>query len=121
VYLETPKQLAKRTGISERQIRSLISSGQLEYVKIGCRVHITDGAFERFIEQNKVTPCQRETVAQSCNGLQIEAPGTSHGQSTVAAVSAQRTRQIAQQLKQSSPKKSTSEESAPAQVIPLRA
>jgi hypothetical protein len=59
-YLETPKQLAARTGLSERQIRHLIQTHQLEHVTIGCRVHIPCGAFTRFIEAKKVTPCQDE-------------------------------------------------------------
>ena len=35
--LETPKQLAARVGLSERQIRELIRTRQLEYVQRGCR------------------------------------------------------------------------------------
>ena len=59
-YLETPKQLAARTGLSERQIRHLIQTRQLEHVMIGCRVHIPCGAFMRFIESKKVMPCHDE-------------------------------------------------------------
>jgi hypothetical protein len=118
VCLETPKQLAARVGLSERQIRSLISSGKLEHIYIGSRIR--EGAFESFLEANTVKPCQRETVAPSSNGLQTEVLGTSPGQKTVAAVSAQRTRQIAEQLKQSSPKKSNAEENGSAQVTHLK-
>src|SRR5262249_23570995 len=56
--LETPKQLASRVGSSERQVRYLIETGQLEHVMIGCRVHIPVGAFARFIDARKVMPCQ---------------------------------------------------------------
>jgi len=47
--LETSKQLASRVGFSERQIRYLIQTRQLEHVVIGCRVHIPVGAFARFL------------------------------------------------------------------------
>ena len=117
--LETPKQLAARVGLKERSIRALINSGRLEHVMIGCRVHIPAGAFERFIEANKVTPCQSETTARGCNGLPTGAPITSHGQNAVAATSAALTRQIAEKLKQSSPKKSSAEGSESAEVIHL--
>ncbi len=59
--LETPKQLAERVGLTERQIRHLIKTRQLEHVWIGCRVHVPTGAFARFLEARKVTPCQDET------------------------------------------------------------
>jgi len=38
--LETPKQLAERAGVSERQIRNLIQNGELDSVPIGGRVFI---------------------------------------------------------------------------------
>jgi hypothetical protein len=38
--LETPKQLAARVGLSERQIRELIRTRQLEYVQRGCRGYV---------------------------------------------------------------------------------
>jgi excisionase family DNA binding protein len=41
--LETPKQLAKRTGLSERQIRHLIETGKLEHVPVGSRIFIPAG------------------------------------------------------------------------------
>jgi excisionase family DNA binding protein len=44
VRLETPRQLAARVGISERQVRYLVQSKQLEHVRIGSRVHIPNGA-----------------------------------------------------------------------------
>src|SRR5262245_39674150 len=93
--LETPKQLAARVGLKERSIRNLIQTGQLEHVMIGCRVHIPQGGFERFIEANtkRREPCQRETMDRDFNGSPTEGLTTSPGQRTVAAVSAQRTRQ----------------------------
>jgi excisionase family DNA binding protein len=52
--LETPKQLAKRTGLSERQIRHLIDTGQLEHVPVGCRVFVAAGALEKFVAERTV-------------------------------------------------------------------
>jgi hypothetical protein len=57
--LETPKQLAARIGLSERQVRHLIQTRQLEHVMIGCRVHIPVGAFARFIEATGVAMSRR--------------------------------------------------------------
>ena len=118
--LETPKQLAARVGLTERQIRGLIDSRKLEYVKIGCRVHIPDGAFERFVEQNKVTPCQDETKGQDSSGIVTVQPSTSAGQRTDAAASVRLARQIANKLKSCSPNGSKLGHENEAQVIPLR-
>ena len=41
--VETPKQLARRVGVSEYQIKKLIEAGQLEHVLIVKRVHIPHG------------------------------------------------------------------------------
>ena len=57
--LETPKQLAARVGLSERQVRHLIETRQLEHVRIGCRIHIPVGAFARFLEAWKVIAMPR--------------------------------------------------------------
>jgi excisionase family DNA binding protein len=120
VLLETPKQLAARVGLKERQIRTLIDSGKLEYVKIGCRVHIPDGAFERFIEHNKVTPCQDETKELNFTGAKTGEPSISFGQSTVAAASRQQALQTASKLRQSSRDGSKPDGGQQAQVIPLK-
>ena len=45
--LETPKELAARVNLSERQVRRLIQTRQLEHVMIGSRAHIPSGAFAR--------------------------------------------------------------------------
>ena len=57
--LETPRQLAERAGISERQVRSLITSGRLAHVKIGGRVMVPAGAFELFLETETVKTMSR--------------------------------------------------------------
>ena len=53
--LERPKQLAKRTGLSERQIRHLIETGQLKRVRLGCRDFIPAGEFEKFVVEGTQT------------------------------------------------------------------
>jgi hypothetical protein len=47
--------------VTERKIRHLINTRAIEHVWIGSRVHVPMGAFARFIETNKITPCQDET------------------------------------------------------------
>ena len=116
--LETPKELAARVGVKERQIRHLIDTRQIEHVWIGCRVHIPAGAFTRFLEANKVKPCQDETKDPVSVGSQNASASTSPGPSTVAAASARLARQTASKLKSSSQNGSNSEGGGTAQVIP---
>ena len=101
--LETPKQLAARVGLSERQVRHLIQTRQLEHIMIGCRVHIPAGAFTRFLEATKVSPCQDETRAPGSAGSTSAAASTSPGPSAAAAASAALARQTANKLKSRSP------------------
>ena len=118
--LETPKQLALRIGISERKIRHLIETGQLEHVMIGCRVHIPVGAFARFIEATKVLPCPGETKDHGSAGSTSEAAFTLYGPSEAAAASAALARQTANRLKSSSPNSCNSGTDEQARVIRLR-
>jgi hypothetical protein len=118
--LETPKQLAARVGLSERQVRHLIQTRQLEYVMIGCRVHIPVGAFARFLEARKVVPWQDETRGRDSVGLASVGASTSPGPNTAAAASARLARQTANKLKSSSRNGCNAEDAEPAQVIPLR-
>jgi hypothetical protein len=118
--LETPRQLAKRVGVTERKIRHLINTHAIEHVWIGYRVHVPTGAFARFIETNKVNPCQGETKGPGYVGSTSVAASTSQGPSAVAAASARLVRQTANKLKSSSPNGSTSEGSGTGQLIPLR-
>ena len=120
VRLETPKQLALRVGLSGRQVRHLIETRQLEHVMIGCRVHIPCGAFERFVEERSVKPCQDETRVQGCDGSKSEGAITSPGQSTVGAASAARALQIAKKLKESLPNGFSPESGDMARVIHLK-
>src|SRR4051794_30038568 len=80
VSLETPKQLAARSGLSERQIRSLIRCRQIEHVYVGARVMIPQGALESFIEGKKVRPSWHDkTQEPSSSSAAMAALGTSSG------------------------------------------
>jgi hypothetical protein len=118
--LETPKQLAARIGLTERQIRHLIQTQQIEHVMIGCRVHIPVGAFARFVQAKKVVPCHDETKDRDCDGLPSESASISPGLSEGAAASAAQARQTAGRLKSSSPNSCNSATGEPARVIPLK-
>jgi excisionase family DNA binding protein len=76
--LETPKQLAERVGISDRQVRHLLRTRQLEHVMIGCRVHIPDGAFGRFLASRMVNSCPDEIKALDCDGSRSANDGHHH-------------------------------------------
>src|SRR6516165_4322883 len=118
--LETPKQLAARVNLSEGQVRNLIKTGQLEHIMIGSRVHIPSGAFARFLEAKKVKPCQDAIKDRDSVGSPSASASTSRGPSGAAAASARLARQTANKLKASSRNGCTSEDAAPALVIPLR-
>jgi hypothetical protein len=118
--LETPKQLAKRVGLSERQVRHLIRARQLEYVMIGCRIHIPVSAFALFVQMNKVQPCQDETKVRDCVGSPSGSVSISPGPSEAAAASAALARRNANRLKSSSPSGCSAEDAEAAQVIPLQ-
>ena len=54
--VETPKQLAMRLeNVSERTIRKLIKSGELESVPIGGRIYIPVDAWGRMIERKRTS------------------------------------------------------------------
>src|SRR5262249_18734773 len=87
VRVETLKQLADRVGISLGQARHLVHSGRLQHVRIGARRYVPEGAWERFITDNTVTPCLDATVVPNYAGSQSGSASTSHGPSTAAAAS----------------------------------
>jgi hypothetical protein len=118
--LETPKQLAKRVGLSERQIRHLLQTKQLAHVMIGCRPHIPEGAFGRFLAARMITPCPDETKGQDCGGSPNVSASTLLGPNTAAAASARLARQTANKLKTSLRNGCKEEGAEQAHVIPLR-
>ena len=117
--LETPRQLAERIGVKERQIRHLIETRQIEYVWIGCRVHIPVGAFTRFLEAKKVTPWQDEITDPVYGGSKSANASTLIGPNVAAAESARLARHIANKLKSSSRNGCNAGVAGAAQVIRL--
>ena len=120
VRVETLKQLAERVGISLGQARHLICSGRLQHVRIGARILVPEGAWERFITANTVTLCPDATVAPDYAGSQSASASISPGPTTAAAASAQLARQTANKLKSSSLNGCSGGLSEKAQEIPLR-
>ena len=118
--LETPKQLARRVGITERQVRHLVQVRQLEHVPIGRRIFIPVGAFARFLEAKKVAPCQDETKAPDFAGSPSAAATISSGPREGAVASAALARQTAKRLKSCSDNSSNSGTSERGRVIPLK-
>jgi hypothetical protein len=120
MQVETLKQFARRVGITQGQARRLVQNGQLEYVTIGCRKLIVEGAWEKFITTNKVSVCLDVTQAPDYAGLPNAGSSTSSGANAVAAASAQLARATANKLKSCSPSGCTAEDAEQAQVVPLR-
>jgi excisionase family DNA binding protein len=118
--VETPKQLAKRVGITERQVRYLLQCGELDHVMIGSRIHIPDGAFRRFLASRMVKSCPDETRGPDYRGSRNGVAITSRGPSEAADASARLARQTANKLKSSSQNGCSTEDAERAQVIPLR-
>ena len=56
VELESPRQLAQRTGWPERRIRNLITQRRLRHVRIGSNIYVPAGAVEEFLQANMVAP-----------------------------------------------------------------
>ena len=60
VDLESPRELANRTGWPERRIRNLIAQRRLRHVRIGANIYVPAGAVEEFISRNMVEPLGEE-------------------------------------------------------------
>jgi excisionase family DNA binding protein len=118
--LETPKQLAARVNLSERQIRNLIRKGELEFVMIGSRIHIPADAWSRCIERKRQGKWHDEIKVQGSDTLKIAELTTSPGHSMAAAASAALARQIGNKLRQNSANGCNCEGGAMGQVIPLK-
>ena len=118
--VETPKQLAMRLeNVSERTIRNLIKSGELESVPIGGRIYIPVDAWGRMIERKRTSRWLDATKAPDSNGTAAAPVITSagmRGDATSSALLAQRT---AKKLKSSLRSGSNQDASQTAQVIPL--
>src|SRR5262249_4136259 len=97
-------------------------SGKLEFVQIGGRKFIRNGAWEKFLDANTKGAMQwpDETTVQDSVTSKIAEFSTSPGQSMAAAASAALARQTANSLRSSSPTGSSGKASASAQVIHLK-
>lgn len=118
--LETPRELAERVGVNERRIRHLIHTRKIEHVWIGSRVLIPVGAFSKFVEANKVRPCQEEIRDPVYVGSRSATASTSHGANAVAAASARLAQATANKLKSRSRSSFKPEVDEMALVIPLK-
>ena len=107
-------------GLTDRQVRELISKGRLEYVEIGRRLFVPRSAVDRFIAENTVQSCRDEIQGRVSASLKSEAAFTSVGPKPAAAGSAARARQIANKLKSLSPNSSASVRAPAGRVIPLK-
>jgi hypothetical protein len=54
--LLSPRQLAMRSGWSEKRVRTLIRQMKLQHIQVGSSVLLPSDAIERFVEANMFTP-----------------------------------------------------------------
>jgi hypothetical protein len=119
--VETPKQLATRLeNVSERQIRNLIKSGELESVQIGGRIYVPADAWSLLVERKRKRTWPDETKAHDSNGTVVAVVGTSAGTKLAATSSAALARRTAKRLKSSSQNGCRPDSGNTAQVIPLK-
>jgi excisionase family DNA binding protein len=100
--LETPKQLAKRVGLTEKAVRKLLKGGKLSFVRIGTRLRIPPGTWEVYLKTNVVQPWRDEISDQNFSSSANASASISSGQRVDAAASAALAQQTAQRLKLSS-------------------
>jgi hypothetical protein len=113
-------QTAEVMGLTVSQVRRLVQSRRLEHVLIGQRPFVPKTAIPHFIVENTVQPCRDEIPAPVSASSKSGAAFTSAGQKLAAAGSAARVRQIANELKSSSPSSCASEHAPAGRVIPLK-
>lgn len=118
--LETIKQLAKKVGLKDRQIRELINKGLLDHIPIGSRIMVPVGAWARYVAENVRRSCPDETKARGSGTSLSAGVTTSAGPSEGARASAALALQTAKKLKSLSRNGSGGEPGPPAPVIPLR-
>lgn len=118
--LQTVPQFAEEHGFSVYQVKELIRRGQLRYVWVLSQKRIPEGAFEEYVQNNLVSPCQDETKDRASDGLKSGGVSTSSGARTDAAASARRAQGTAQRLRSLSQNSSRRANVTPAPVIPLR-
>jgi hypothetical protein len=119
--VETPKQLATRLeNVSERQIRNLIKSGELESVQIGGRKYVPADAWSLLVERKRKRTWPDETKAHDSNGTVAAVVGTSAGTKQAVTSSAALARRTAKRLKSSSQNGCKLDSGSTGQVIQLK-
>ena len=58
--LESPKQLAMRSGWPERRIRNLIAANKIRHVKIGGNIFLPTDAIDEYLSLNMVEPTRSQ-------------------------------------------------------------
>jgi hypothetical protein len=118
--VETVKQLARKVGLSERQIRGLIDQGKLAHIRVVSRIYVPEGAWARYVAENTVHSCPDETKGPGSAGSTSVVATISAGPSGGARASAALALKTAKRLKSLSRNGSGAEPAQPAPVIPLR-
>ncbi|WP_354049038.1 helix-turn-helix domain-containing protein [Bradyrhizobium sp. LB12.1] len=118
--LLTTKQASKLLGVSDGSVRQLIKQRRIDHVRIGKRQMIRRDRLQNFIDDNTVAKCPDETQAPGSAFWTSADATTLSGQKAVAAASAARARQIANELSRRLQSSSTVGNASPARVIPLK-
>src|SRR5918995_408508 len=118
--LRTIRQVAGDEGLTVSQVRRLVEEGRLEFIHIGSRKLIPEGAFERFMVENTVKVCRDEIPVPGSASSISGAASISPGLSAAAAGSARWEQAIAARLKAHSRGSSENASAEPARVIPMR-
>jgi excisionase family DNA binding protein len=58
------RELSKRSGWSERRIRSLISNNEIRHIRIGSSIFLPTDAIQEFVQTNMVVPTQADDRAR---------------------------------------------------------
>lgn len=77
IKLESPKQLAERTGWPEKRIRDLVTAQQIRHVRIRSRIFFPPQALEDFIELNMVEPCPQKPKGHELSPVKTRTTSTS--------------------------------------------
>lgn len=87
--LEAPKLLARQIGLTKGAVERLMAEGRLAFVQIGSRKYVPAGAWETFLQENTVRPCQDAIKVLASTSFRSAEHTTSAGPKAAAAASAQ--------------------------------
>jgi excisionase family DNA binding protein len=118
--LVTVKVAAQYLGLTDSQVRALVTTNRIARTPIGARIMIPREALDEFIALNTVQPCHGETQDPGSAFSKNVSASTSFGAKTDAAASAQRALQIAGSRKQRCLTSSKSAAGTRARVIPVK-